>query len=108
MTLNPRASFVVNPLPQGGSNREDRIRGAVALNERSVILGGGTWGDIIGTNRRNGDFAAVELDTNGTVLWRWQVMRASLLNSTPCNDPKIYIYIYACVCVCVCVCVCKR
>ena len=94
MLSKTRASFVVNPLPQGGSNKGDWIHGAVALNEGSVILVGGTMGDIIGTNRSGGDFAAFELDTNGTVLWRWQVMRASLLNSTPCNDPKIYIYIY--------------
>ena len=93
MSLKTRASFVINSLPQGGSNKDDKIRGAVALKEGSVILVGETLGDIIGTNRSGGDFAAFELDTNGTVLWRWQVMRASLLNSTLCNDPKIYIYI---------------
>ena len=91
MSLKPRAAFVVNPLPQGGSNKHDRIRGAVSLKEGSVILVGVTSGDTMGTNRGSGDFAAVELDTNGTVQWRWQVMRASLLNSTLFNFPKIYI-----------------
>ena len=79
MSLKTRASFVVNPLPQGGSNGDDLIRGAVALDKGSVILVGG----INGTDQGSNDFAAVELDTNdGTVLWRWQVLRAS-----------VYIYI---------------
>ncbi|CAN0213505.1 unnamed protein product [Ascophyllum nodosum] len=57
---------------QEGSGSFDRIRGAAALNEGSVILVGETDQNFVATNQGYGDFATFELDANGTVLWRWQ------------------------------------
>ena len=89
MSLKIRAAlFVVNTLPQDGSNSNDAMFGAIALNEGSVILVGRTEGDFVGTNQGSSDFVAVELDTNGTVLWRWQVMRASLLIVISTTSPR--------------------
>ena len=64
-------------VPQEGSAESDYMYGAAALNGGDVVLvgyTGGNWSEIIkGTN----DFAAVELDSDGTALWRWQVILES-------------------------------
>lgn len=48
--------------------------GAVALNGGGVVLTGYSEGDWNGTNSGGQDFVALELDPDGTVLWRWQVI----------------------------------
>ena len=60
-------------LPKEGSAEEDSFWGAVAGDNASVILVGLTHGNWSGTNHGGGDFAAVKLDADGSVLWRWQV-----------------------------------
>ena len=89
MSLKKKAAFIVHMLPQGSSISRNCIRGAITLNEVSVILEGIVFGDFVGTNQGSSKFAAVKLDTSGIVLWRWQVMRSSLLTSTLRNDPNI-------------------
>ena len=51
------------------------------------MLVGRTRGDFVGTDQGLNDFAAVELDINGTVLWRWQVMRASVFTVFSAMSP---------------------
>lgn len=48
--------------------------GVAALNGGSVVLAGYSEGDWDGVSSGGQDFAAVELDSDGTVLWRWQVI----------------------------------
>lgn len=64
---------------QGGTDKEDRLYGAIPGDNGSVVLIGNTRGDWSGENSGGADFAAVKLDENGLVLWRWQV------NTVPCT-----------------------
>ncbi|CAN0306659.1 unnamed protein product [Ascophyllum nodosum] len=57
---------------QEGSDSEDHIEGAAILERGSVILAGYTAGKWSGTSSGGNDFAAVELDADGSVLWRSQ------------------------------------
>lgn len=59
---------------QEGSDRYDRMYAAVALSDGGVVLGGyfkGAWNEVVAEGEH--DFAAVKLDTAGTLVWRWQV-----------------------------------
>ena len=60
-------------MPQEGSAEVDLLWGAATGDNGSVILVGTTYGNWSETNQGGGDFAAVKLDANGSVLWRWQV-----------------------------------
>lgn len=53
----------------------DRVLGAAALDAGGVVLAGYSKGNWSGTSKGSNDFTAVELDLNGTVLWRWQVIQ---------------------------------
>ena len=88
MLLIKGAASVLNTSSQEGSGSFDRIRGAAALNEGSVILVGETDRDFVATNQGYGDFATFELDANGTVLWRWQVMSTALLTVFAATSPS--------------------
>lgn len=61
---------------QEGSSGDDYMRAASALDDGGVIVAGyynGTgWDGAISS--RLSDFAAVKLDSDGEVVWRWQVM----------------------------------
>jgi len=70
-------SFVL----QEGTSADDIIYTAVATEDGSAVLAGYTSGLWNGTTNSSHDFAAVKLDSNGTVQWRWQV--GEELNSTP-------------------------
>lgn len=44
-------------------------------DDGSVVLAGVTWGEWARSADTNGgDMAAVKLDADGAVLWRWQVL----------------------------------
>lgn len=58
---------------QDGTGNFDSFQAAVPTGDGSAVLAGVTFGSWNGTNAGSGDFAAVKLDTNGTVDWRWQV-----------------------------------
>ena len=62
---------------QEGSSESDYMYGAAALNGVGVVLVGYTGGDWSEINKGTYDFAAVELDSDGTALWRWQVILES-------------------------------
>lgn len=52
------------------------MHGVVALEDGSVVAAGdvnGTWGGE--PSKGDTDFAAVKLDPDGTLLWRWQASR---------------------------------
>ncbi|CAN0511294.1 unnamed protein product, partial [Scytosiphon promiscuus] len=57
---------------QGGTEEQDRLYGAVPGNDGSVVLIGYTFGVWSVESSGGADFAAVKLDENGFVLWRWQ------------------------------------
>ena len=58
---------------QDGTTGNDFIHTAVATGDGSAVLAGYTSGLWNGTTDSSDDFAAVKLDSNGTVQWRWQV-----------------------------------
>ena len=62
-------SFVL----QDGTTGNDVIYTAIATVDGSAVLAGYTAGLWNGTTNSSDDFAAVKLDSNGTVQWRWQV-----------------------------------
>lgn len=64
--------FVLLCHAQEGST-EDDLLGAIAMGENgSVVMGGFSAGDWDG-HSGGADFAAVKLDSDGIVQWRWQV-----------------------------------
>lgn len=66
-------SSLVQFVAQGGTNGSDRLRAAVTGPDGSFILAGYTSGNWDGTNSGDEDFAALKLDADGTVRWKWQV-----------------------------------
>lgn len=59
---------------QGGSKANDRVHTVAFTEDGSVILAGsttGVWGEA---NRGLGDFAASKLDSEGNLIWTWQVI----------------------------------
>ncbi|CAM9911095.1 unnamed protein product, partial [Sphacelaria rigidula] len=57
---------------QGGSQSSDRLHAAAMGLDGSVILAGQTSGDWNGSNAGVTDFAALKLDADGVLQWRWQ------------------------------------
>lgn len=58
---------------QDGTNAIDDINTAVATGGGSTVLAGFTYGSWNSNNSFSSDFAAVKLDAEGTVEWKWQV-----------------------------------
>lgn len=73
VSVFPRSSAAVLWIFQEGSSEFDNVLGAAALDGGRVVLAGYSSGDWSRTNKGITDFAAVGIDLNGTVLWRWQV-----------------------------------
>lgn len=48
--------------------------GVASLNGGGVVLAGHSFGKWSTTNNDSSDFSAVELDPDGSVIWRWQVI----------------------------------
>lgn len=44
-----------------------------AVGDGSVVMAGSTEGSWNEDNEGGDDFAAVKLDSNGSVVWKWQV-----------------------------------
>ena len=65
---------------QEGAAGDDSFLGVVALEDGSVVAAGyvnGTWTGEPSIGET--DFAAVKLDSDGTLLWRWRVSRWSTI-----------------------------
>lgn len=60
-------------LEQGGTNDAEELNASVMVTDGSVVLAGWTLGNWDGTNAGSYDCAAVKLDVDGNVLWKWQV-----------------------------------
>lgn len=58
---------------QGGAN--DVFSGVATGPDGSIVLAGYTDGSWDAPSKGGTDFAAVNLDAEGAVLWRWQVTR---------------------------------
>lgn len=79
---------------QEGSSEDDTMYGAAALNGGGVVLVGHSWGNWSGTNNGEEDFAAVELDSDGSAIWRWQVILMSVTECSVCllgSYPSIHL-----------------
>lgn len=87
-------------VPQEGSEENDELQAAIALDDNSFVLTGfvrGSWHDETGDSDVT-DFAAVKLAANGSVVWRWQVrnsmlsycLRATLLTSLTSELPNFH------------------
>lgn len=67
------------PLPffcnddQEGSTESDFMKAAATFDDGAVVLAGYTSGDWHTRTNGGDDFAAIKLDTDGSVLWKWQV-----------------------------------
>lgn len=61
-------------LEQEGSEEDDGIWAVAGGADGSVVLAGYTLGNWNATNEGDMDYAVVKLDSEGHVLWRWQVM----------------------------------
>lgn len=63
--------------PQEGNGALNRFNDGIMDEDGSVILGGVTEGNWADTNpdfdSSGDDFAAIKLDADGAVIWRWQV-----------------------------------
>ncbi|CAM9691265.1 unnamed protein product, partial [Sphacelaria rigidula] len=57
---------------QEGTPETEKIFGAVLLEDDSIVLAGFTRGNWTETSAGGSDFCAARLDSDGTVLWRWQ------------------------------------
>lgn len=58
---------------QEGSSENDHIFTASGTADGNVVLAGETAGNFARRAAGYQEAAAVKLDANGTVLWRWQV-----------------------------------
>lgn len=67
------------PFGQDGTSSSESATSCAMADDGSVILGGATQGDWMGTNKGSGDFMAVALrSSDGSELWRWQVRNSQL------------------------------
>ena len=57
---------------QTGTSVNDHLRAAVVFNG-SYVFAGSTQGDWGGASAGGFDWAAFKVDTQGDILWRWQV-----------------------------------
>lgn len=53
--------------------KDDYLQTAAVTVDGNILLAGLTYGNWNGTNVGFAEAAAVKLDLDGTVLWRWQV-----------------------------------
>lgn len=78
-----------------GSESCDRMDGATALSDGSVVLTGGfegTWG---GVASQVSDFPAVKLDSAGIVKWRWKVNAVTtIMNICIFQSYRSALYVY--------------
>lgn len=70
--IRPRCSGTC--IPQEGSYQSDYLDGAAAANREGVILAGYLTGNWSETTSGSFDFAAVGLDSDANVQWRWRVI----------------------------------
>lgn len=63
---------------QDGTTGYDQMAGAAAGDDGSMILVGYVGGSWASTHQGSRDFAAAKLDSNGTVVWTWQVLSRRL------------------------------
>lgn len=63
-------------VPQDGTIGFDVLRAVVSTDEEgSVVMAGTTSLDFSGPSVGGTDFVAIKLDSGGTTLWTWQVVR---------------------------------
>lgn len=55
----------------------DYVYGIAVGDDGSVVVAGGTWGNVCVVNQGGPDMAAFKLDADGTLLWKWQVTNPS-------------------------------
>lgn len=67
-SFNPNVANV-----QDGTAGVDIATGVALAEDGSAVLSGSTTGHWNATNLGEPDFAAVKLDVNGALLWKWQV-----------------------------------
>ena len=65
--------MTMSSVRQDGTSGDDQIYTATATGGGSTVLAGYTEGPWNGANNGSDDFAAVKLDADGTVEWKWQV-----------------------------------
>ena len=58
---------------QDGTADDDYAKAAVATMNGTFVLAGSTQGDWNSVNAGDRNFAALKLDTDGNVMWKWQV-----------------------------------
>lgn len=58
---------------QDGTEASDKIFAAAAVDDGSVIISGYTEGSYGAVNSGSTDFVAVEVDSDGSLVWKWQV-----------------------------------
>lgn len=52
----------------------DKLFGAAILADDSVVVTGYTEGTLATTNAGGSDFYAARIDSDGALIWQWQVM----------------------------------
>ncbi|CAN0076073.1 unnamed protein product [Pylaiella littoralis] len=57
---------------QDGTGADDDLEGAAVGQDGGVVLAGSTFGNWDGISSGANDFAAVKLDSDGNMLWKWQ------------------------------------
>ena len=65
--------MMISSVRQDGTSGNDYINAAVVTGGGSTVLAGDTEGSWGSTNTGSVDFAAVKLDADGIVEWKWQV-----------------------------------
>ncbi|CAN0508668.1 unnamed protein product, partial [Laminaria digitata] len=64
-------------LGQDGTESEDFLYSLAITGDGSAVMAGSTRGDWDATNMGESDCAACKLDTDGTLLWKYQVFRTT-------------------------------
>lgn len=59
---------------QDGTSLSDGFFDVAANDDGSMVLAGYTWGSWNATNKGSADFVAVKLDSDGSIVWSWQVI----------------------------------
>ena len=58
---------------QNGTLEDDHLEGVVLESTGTHVFYGITRGDWSGTNAGGYDWAALKVDAQGDILWKWQV-----------------------------------
>ena len=58
---------------QDGTEENDKIFAAAAVDDGSVIIAGYTEGSYGAVNSGSTDFVAVKIDRDANLMWKWQV-----------------------------------